>query len=63
MRKTDVATRLNILYYELYVYMDGQTFLLTGQITIRNCIARRKKIWGLFLFMCDIINVNLRCSP
>ncbi len=37
---------------------DGQTFLLTGQISLRYCIVGSKKFFGLFFFKYDIIDVN-----
>jgi len=35
----------------------GQTFLLTGQISLRYCFAGRKKFFGMLFLKYDIIDV------
>ncbi len=56
---TIVYVRLDTVNWVMYFDRGGQTFLLTGQISLKYCIAGRKKILiYFFLHKDNIINVN-----
>ncbi len=51
------SMKVSLAYYLLVYNRGGQTFLLTGQISLKYYIAGRKNFFCLFFLKYDMIDV------